>query len=70
MFAFAQEDAFPQCGTPFYMAPELWLQQKYNTKSDIYSLGCVLFQMLALRPPFNARCACSLSILLLMNCHH
>ena len=41
-------------GTPFVMAPEIWEGKKYNQKSDIWSLGCVLYKMLAFRYPFQA----------------
>ncbi len=41
-------------GTPYYMAPEIINERDYDEKSDIWSLGCVLYEMGALRPPFNA----------------
>jgi NIMA (never in mitosis gene a)-related kinase len=41
-------------GTPFVMAPEIWEDRKYNQKSDIWSLGCVLHKMITLRYPFEA----------------
>ncbi|OMJ78691.1 hypothetical protein SteCoe_21457 [Stentor coeruleus] len=44
-----------QTGTPFYASPEVWKDQKYNKKSDIWSLGCVLYEMCTLKPPFNGR---------------
>lgn len=43
-----------QTGTPYYASPEVWRDDPYNTKTDIWSLGCVLFEMCMLRPPFNA----------------
>ena len=43
-----------QTGTPFYAAPEVWRDEPYTQKSDIYSLGCIVYEMLALRPPFVA----------------
>jgi len=43
-----------QTGTPYYASPEVWRDMPYDAKSDMWSLGCVLFEMLALRPPFRA----------------
>ena len=45
---------YTQTGTPYYASPEVWNDQPYDIKSDIWSLGCVTFEMLALRPPFRA----------------
>ena len=44
-----------QTGTPYYASPEVWNDRPYDFKSDIWSLGCVLFEMAALCPPFRAR---------------
>ena len=45
---------YTQTGTPYYASPEVWKDQPYDIKSDIWSLGCVTFEMMALRPPFRA----------------
>ena len=41
-------------GTPYYMSPELYKHQKYNTKTDIWSIGVLLYELMTLRPPYNA----------------
>jgi NIMA (never in mitosis gene a)-related kinase len=42
-------------GTPGYLSPEICGNRQYNSKSDIWSLGCVLYQLMTLRPPFTGR---------------
>lgn len=46
--------AYTQTGTPYYASPEVWNDKPYDMKSDIWSLGCVIYEMAALRPPFQA----------------
>ena len=45
---------YTQTGTPYYASPEVWNDKPYNSKSDIWSLGCVLYETLTLHPPFRA----------------
>lgn len=46
--------ACTRVGTPYYMSPEQINGDKYDDKSDIWSLGCVIYEIAALRPPFTA----------------
>ena len=43
-----------QTGTPSYASPEVWKNEHYSSKSDIWSLGCCLYEMLTLYLPFSA----------------
>ncbi|EGV95008.1 Serine/threonine-protein kinase Nek5 [Cricetulus griseus] len=38
-------------GTPYYVPPEIWENLPYNNKSDIWSLGCILYELCALKHP-------------------
>jgi NIMA (never in mitosis gene a)-related kinase len=42
-------------GTPYYMSPEICAAERYSLYSDIWSLGCLLYELCAKEPPFNAR---------------
>uniref|UniRef100_A0A0G4I686 non-specific serine/threonine protein kinase n=1 Tax=Chromera velia CCMP2878 TaxID=1169474 RepID=A0A0G4I686_9ALVE len=41
-------------GTPYYLSPELCEERPYNAKSDIWALGCVLYELCTFRHPFEA----------------
>ncbi|XP_043860935.1 serine/threonine-protein kinase PLK3 [Dromiciops gliroides] len=41
------------CGTPNYLAPEVLLRQGHSPKSDVWSLGCVMYTLLCGNPPFE-----------------
>lgn len=43
-----------QIGTPYYMSPEIWAARPYDGKSDVWALGCLIFELCALHPPFLA----------------
>lgn len=53
----AKPDSFAQtqAGTPYYASPEVWKDQPYDGRCDVWSIGCVIYEMAALRPPFLAK---------------
>ena len=45
--------AVTQTGTPYYAAPEIWEHESYNNKCDLWSVGCITYEMACLRVPFR-----------------
>ena len=45
---------YTQTGTPYYASPEVWKDQPYDHRSDMWSLGCVMYESATLHPPFQA----------------
>lgn len=43
-----------QVGTPYYMSPEIWGKRPYDACSDVWALGCILYELCMLKPPFLA----------------
>lgn len=43
-----------QTGTPYYASPEVWKGMSYDKKCDIWSMGCVIYELCALVPPFRS----------------
>ena len=44
-----------QTGTPYYASPEVWNDEPYSYKSDLWSIGCVIYEICALHPPFHGK---------------
>ena len=44
-----------QTGTPFYASPEVWRNEPYSYKSDMWSLGCIIYEMCTYYPPFMGK---------------
>ena len=45
--------AITQTGTPYYSSPEVWNDNPYDYKCDIWSAGCIIYEMASLRMPFR-----------------
>jgi NIMA (never in mitosis gene a)-related kinase len=41
-------------GTPYYLSPEICKKNQYREKSDIWSLGCVLYELMNMKHAFEA----------------
>lgn len=41
------------CGSPYWMAPEVLLNQRYDEKADVYSFGLLMWEMIARKTPFG-----------------
>lgn len=55
-------------GTPLYMAPELLEGRGYGHETDLWSLGCIIYEMLAGESPFNTRSILHLMRLIRYSC--
>ena len=42
-------------GTPYYLSPEICEDKPYNDRSDVWALGCILYDLCTYRKPFTAR---------------
>ncbi|KAL8590565.1 hypothetical protein ACOMHN_011001 [Nucella lapillus] len=42
-------------GTPYYMSPEVLKHEGYNSKSDVWSVGCIMYELCALEHAFNGQ---------------
>jgi NIMA (never in mitosis gene a)-related kinase len=44
-----------QTGTPYYASPEVWAERPYDYRSDMWSVGCIIYELCALKPPFRGQ---------------
>ena len=44
---------YTQTGTPYFASPEIWNDQPYDYKCDIWSVGCIIYEMASLHVPFR-----------------
>jgi len=49
------EAAVTVVGTPYYMSPEVCRSEPYNFKSDVWALGCVLYELCMLKHAFESK---------------
>jgi serine/threonine protein kinase len=49
------DNAKTQVGTPYYLSPEICQNNPYNHKTDVWALGAIMYELLALRHPFEAK---------------
>ena len=46
---------YTQTGTHYYASPEVWKDRPYDSSSDIWSIGCVIYELCTLYPPFKGK---------------
>jgi NIMA (never in mitosis gene a)-related kinase len=41
------------CGTPYFMPPEVCRGERYDAKADVWAMGVIIYELVALKKPFN-----------------
>ena len=59
---YTMDKANTYIGTPYYLSPEIVQNMDYSFKSDIWSLGVLLYEMVCLKVPFEANNLATLSL--------
>ena len=55
MFDSTKLYTFSMIGTPYYVSPELVSEAGYSYKSDVWALGCILYELCYLRKAFDGK---------------
>eukprot|EP00927_Polykrikos_kofoidii_P000179 TRINITY_DN10077_c0_g1_i2.p1 TRINITY_DN10077_c0_g1~~TRINITY_DN10077_c0_g1_i2.p1 ORF type:complete len:1687 (+),score=365.87 TRINITY_DN10077_c0_g1_i2:103-5163(+) len=58
------DGAQTQIGTPFYISPEVMKREAYGTKSDLWALGVVTYELAQLKVPFLASCLPAVAVMI------
>ena len=53
-------------GTPYYISPEMCQEKPYNEKTDVWALGCVIYQLCTGKHPFEANSHAALALKIVM----
>ena len=61
-FERTMDKARTMVGTPYYLSPEILENKPYDSKTDIWSLGVLLYEMMTFKMPFNANSLPMLSV--------
>ena len=54
-------------GTPYYLSPEICMEKPYNDKSDVWAIGCILYELCCYNYPFDAKSQGALLLKILNN---
>ena len=54
-------------GTPYYLSPEICMEKPYNDKSDVWAIGCILYELCCFSYPFDAKSQGALLLKILNN---
>ena len=54
-------------GTPYYLSPEICMEKPYNDKSDVWAIGCILYELCCFNFPFDAKSQGALLLKILNN---